>query len=181
MSIENAMTIIDFWKGAGASAWFRKNGVFDQDIRQRFGQLVEDAGDGRLEDWLDEPQTCLAYILLLDQFTRNIFRQNARAFEHDDKALNAAKIAIENNYIASVDIELQSFFIMPFMHSEHLDDQLRCIELMKIYSSEDSVKFAVIHYDLIEKFGRFPHRNEVLGRKSSALELEFLAGDGFKG
>lgn len=181
MSIDNAETIITFWHKAGPKKWFAKNDDFDAEIADKFVHLIEEAGNGGLQDWLDAPRSCLAYILLLDQFTRNIYRNDGKAFAYDPLALKAAKHAFARGFENEIDEKLRSFFVMPFMHSEAIEDQLKCIELMKKIGGEGNVKFAIIHYDIIKEFGRFPHRNAVLGRESSAEELVFLAGDGFKG
>lgn len=181
MSDITSQEILTFWKEAGSKKWFAKDDEFDAAIRQKFGHLLNLESVNAMTSWQDEADSCLAFIILYDQFPRNVFRNDAKAFSFDKTALAAAKKAVSEGYLQSAEADLKSFMIMPFMHSENINDQLECIKLMKKHSGENSVKFAIIHYDIINEFGRFPHRNEVFGRKTTAEELVFLNGDGFKG
>jgi uncharacterized protein (DUF924 family) len=179
-----AQDVLDFWFGTGAERgkahkrWFEKNAAFDAEIRSRFlssyeDQLCDDA-------WLRTPASCLARIVVLDQFPRNMFRGTARAFEADARALAAARHAIERGY-DGVWIRVEKIFAyLPFEHSESLADQLRACELMRPLGDEQ-YDYALRHKAIIERFGRFPHRNALLGRASTPEEIEFLKqpGSGF--
>ena len=181
---EKADEVVKFWLDAGPSAWWRKSDEFDAQIKQRFGDLFEQAAAGELDDWRNEASSCLALILVLDQFSRNLFRGHARAFAQDAQALEVAKHAVEKgfNRVGLEDIkEILDFFHMPFMHSENIEDQQTCLELMRVGGNQGSIKAAVEHGDIIANFGRFPHRNGVLGRQTSEEERAFLDGGGFSG
>lgn len=179
--MSQAAAIIAFWRDAGRKKWFEKDPAFDDDIRRRFGALVDDAGAGRLDDWSADAKGALALLLLLDQFPRNIFRGSPRMFASDARARNVAANAIDKGFDAAVEPAMRGFFYLPFMHSETLADQDRCVALYRAAQDEDGVKWAIVHRDIVEKFGRFPHRNETLGRATTPEEAEFLKGDVFKG
>ena len=176
--------VLDFWFGEGAERgkahkrWFEKNAAFDAEVRSRFLPLHERLAGGT--DWLSQPADCLARIVVLDQFPRNMFRGSPRAFAADPLALAAAKHTVAKGYDRGMlDVERQ-FVYLPFEHSESLADQERACELMKPLG-EDLLDWALRHKRIIERFGRFPHRNEILGRKSTPEEIEFLKqpGSGF--
>jgi uncharacterized protein (DUF924 family) len=174
--------VVEFWKQAGPSRWFSRNDDFDAEIRSRFLDLYESAARGDLGDWEVSPTGALAVILLLDQFPRNLFRGERRAFATDATAVLAAERAIERDFDAAVDPELRRFFYLPFMHAEDLAAQDRCVSLHETYIDDpDGLKFARHHRDIIARFGRFPHRNNVLGRQTTPEEAAFLEVDGFRG
>lgn len=174
--------ILDFWFGAPGEQWhgrhreiwFKPEAAFDAEIRRRFSQDYADAAAGRREEWLREPQSCLAYILLLDQFPRNMFRGDARAWATDGKALAAAQLAIERGFDKQLDPHARKFLYMPYMHSESLADQKMSVSLFRSVGDPEAMAAALRHLEIIERFGRFPHRNAVLGRRSTPEEDAFL-------
>lgn len=181
MTTPEAVAIIAFWRDAGYEKWFGKDAAFDDDIRRRFGRLVDDAAAGRLGDWARDAEGALALLILLDQFPRNLFRGSPRAFASDAMARDVARAAIAEGFDSKVPPELRGFFYLPFMHSEELADQDYCLALYRAANDANGEKYAIIHRDIIEKFGRFPHRNATLGRTMTPDEEEFLKGDVFKG
>lgn len=179
--VVNAADVVSFWKEAGPERWFNKNAAFDKEIRERFFDTYEAAAAGRLSDWEQSAQGALALLILLDQFPRNMFRGDARAFATDPLARAITAGAIIRGFDSQVPKELRSFFYLPFEHSEDLADQERCIALNKASGDADGVKWAEIHADIIRRFGRFPHRNAALGRTTTPEEQAFLDGGGFAG
>ncbi len=179
-----ASEVLTFWFGDAAERgkprkrWFEKNAAFDAEIRLRFLPLYEQLTTNN--DWLSRPDDSLACIIVLDQFPRNMFRGTARAFAADPSALAAAKHAVASGYDGEMLPVERQFVYLPFEHSESLADQERACELMRALG-EDLYDWALRHKRIIERFGRFPHRNAVLGRASTAEELEFLRqpGSGF--
>jgi uncharacterized protein (DUF924 family) len=172
--------VLAFWREAGPSRWFRKDPAFDTEFRERFLAAHEAAADDALDAWAAMPDGALALCILLDQFPRNAFRGTPRMFATDGKALEIARMAIDSGFDDAVDGELRQFFYLPLMHSEDLADQELCVELSKPLAT-DSHRFAVMHRDIIQRFGRFPHRNDVLSRETTAEEREFLSKGGFAG
>ncbi len=173
--------ILAFWRAAGRERWFAKDTAFDAELRRRFLTLWEAARDGRLKAWEDSDDGALALILVLDQFPRNMFRDDARAFATDAAALAVARQAVARGVDARVDPALRALVYLPFMHSEDLADQERCVALCRAAGLTANIDFAVEHADIIRRFGRFPHRNRVLGRATTPEEAAFLAGGGFAG
>ena len=176
-----ATAILDFWREAGPEKWFAKDDAFDALIRRRFLAEVEAAARGELSDWEATPEGVYALLLLLDQFPRNLYRGSSQAFAADPLALAVAERAIARDFDQAFENPERRFIYMPFMHSEDLADQQRCIALCEASDDPEGVKFAEIHRDIIRDFGRFPHRNPVLGRQSSAEERRFLDDGGFSG
>jgi uncharacterized protein (DUF924 family) len=172
--------VLAFWREAGAARWFRKDDAFDSEFRARFLGAHEAATRGDLDDWAADAAGALALLILLDQFPRNAFRGAPRMFESDAKARAVARAAIEAGFDRETDAQLRNFFYLPFMHSENLADQDRGVELTRGLDGE-ALRYALIHRDIIEKFGRFPHRNAVLGRRTTPAEQQFLADGGFRG
>jgi uncharacterized protein (DUF924 family) len=175
-----ALAVVAFWRAAGEERWFKKDEAFDRTFREQFAALHAAAGAGQLTDWLTTADGALALVLLLDQYPRNSFRGTARMFATDLLAREAAATAIAKGFDRAVPEELQNFFYLPFEHSEDLADQDRCIELTTRLGPE-LLKWAEAHRDIIQRFGRFPHRNAVLGRTTTEAEQAFLDGGGFKG
>ncbi len=173
--------ILDFWRDIGPSGWYRKDEATDRTITERFGAAHAEAAKGGLKHWLETAEGALAYVILLDQLSRNMFRNDPQAFAQDDLALAAAKASVARGDDAKIGPPLGEFFYLPFMHSENIDDQRRCVELFRASGNADSLKYAIIHLDIIEQFGRFPHRNPVLGRETTAEEKTFLDSGGFSG
>ena len=181
MPIATAEDVISFWRDAGPDRWFSPDADFDRSVQERFLETHEAAASGQLQAWQDSPNGVLALLILLDQFPRNMFRGTPRAFATDPLALGIADRAIERGFDRKVDAKLRSFFYLPFMHSEKLADQERCLALYQELGDAESTKFAEIHLDAIRRFGRFPHRNEILGRRSTPDEIAYLEGGGFQG
>lgn len=178
--LPTARDIVGFWRQAGPERWFAKNETFDAQFRERFLAAHEAAARGELDHWAQGAEGALALLVLLDQFPRNTWRGNARMLATDAKALAIARQAIEAGLDLKTDEELRRFFYLPFMHSESLDDQQRSVELNAALDA-NTQRFAVLHRDIIARFGRFPHRNKLLGRTSSAEEQRFLDEGGFAG
>ena len=176
----NPSAVIDFWMQAGPKMWFTKDDDFDRRFRETFLEAHEAAARGELDDWLDAPDSALALVLLLDQFPRNSFRGTPRMFESDALARAKTEVAIQRGHDRAVDPQIRFFFYLPFGHSEDLADQERGCALGEDLNPEIR-KFALGHRDIIKRFGRFPHRNAVLDRTSTAEELAFLAEGGFGG
>lgn len=172
--------VVSFWRAAGARQWFRVDPAFDAQFRERFLAAHEAAALGRLQDWLASAEGALALVLLLDQFPRNAFRGTARMYATDAQARHAADAAIRAGFDRELDDELRQFFYLPFMHSERLDDLERCVALNTDAGGEP-LRYALHHRDVVARFGRFPHRNAVLGRTSTPEEEQFLAAGGFRG
>jgi uncharacterized protein (DUF924 family) len=190
---ESAESILQFWFGTERSPappmlrarWFAANPEFDQLCRARFLGRYEDAAGGRLDNWRNEPRTCLALVLLLDQFPRNMFRGTARAFATDTKARELSRHAIELGFDRKLSPLMRYFFYLPFEHSENLDDQFESARLTRALVAEngfpaEALKDTEQHLDSIRRFGRFPGRNDALGRQSTQEELDFLNDDRLK-
>jgi uncharacterized protein (DUF924 family) len=184
----SAAEVLFFWFGPQAERgkrhkrWFEKSDAFDRECRSRFLGLHEEAAAGRLAGWKEEPPGCLAFILLLDQFPRNMFRGTARAFATDPPALEAARHALARGWDRPMLPVERLFLYLPFEHSEALADQERACELTKPLEAypetADVYRYAAAHRDVIARFGRFPHRNAILGRGSTPEEIEFLKTPG---
>jgi len=173
--------IVRFWHDAGYEKWFKKDDAFDAEIRQRFFATHEAAAAGRLAEWEATPEGALALLLLLDQFPRNLFRNDPRTYATDPLARGVARRAIDRGFDAQVDPALRGFFYLPFMHSENLADQERCCALYRAAGDTNGLKWAEHHADIIRRFGRFPHRNRLLGRTTTPEEQKFLDEGGFTG
>lgn len=171
--------ILTFWfEECTDKERFGKDPAFDAEIRRRFGVLVEEAMKGGLSEWCASLDGTLAYIILLDQFTRNIFRGSPTAFAADHLARAAAVKAIDGGLDAGLGNDRKTFLYLPLEHSESLEDQERCVALFEAMGDAEKTDYAVRHRDIIRRFGRFPHRNETLGRKSTDAELAFLKEPG---
>jgi len=178
---QTAQDVIDFWTDAGPELWFRGGEAFDTRCRETFMDLHMSASRGELAHWADSADGALALLLLLDQIPRNIFRGSAHIYATDPMALAVANAAIERGFDKQYDTELRSFFYMPYMHSESLSDQQRCTALFSALPGSNSQKWATHHRAIIERFGRFPHRNRVLGRVTTPAEQAWLDEGGFQG
>jgi uncharacterized protein (DUF924 family) len=176
-----AADVVAFWREAGPDKWFRKNIAFDDEIRARFLPTHEAAAAGGLADWEATPDGAFALVILLDQFPRNMFRGSARSFATDPQALDVAKRAIARGFDRQVGPADRFFFYLPFTHSERLEDQERCVALNRATGNADGLKWAEVHADIIRRFGRFPHRNALLGRATTPGEQAFLDSGGFAG
>lgn len=170
--------VVAFWLNAGPERWFSKNADFDALFRDRFLAQHEAAATGQLPEWSTSAEGCLALVLLLDQFPRNCFRGSPRAYATDPTARAVAEHAIASGFDEAVDQRLRFFFYLPYEHSESLADQERSVELHERIGFSE---YALHHRDIIRRFGRFPHRNAILGRVSTAEERAFLDAGGFTG
>jgi uncharacterized protein (DUF924 family) len=183
-----AEEILEFWFGREGEpgygefreAWFRKDPEFDRLIRDRFEPLYEAAAAGDLDGWRENARSCLALVILLDQFPRNMFRGDPQSYATDRKAQEMAQYAVDHALDRELPEFQRMFLYMPFMHSEDLEHQRRSVELFRGLGDgeTDSSYYAVRHMEIIERFGRFPHRNEVLGRQTTPEEAEFLTQPG---
>ncbi|WP_426664423.1 DUF924 family protein [Rhodanobacter aciditrophus] len=171
--------VVRFWRDAGPDKWFDKDAAFDRDFSARFLDAHMAAARRELDRWLDGTEGALALLILLDQFPRNAFRGTAHMFATDPLALAFARAAVERGHDHAIDPALRVFFYLPFEHSEALADQDRAVALCE--GLGDYARYARIHHDVIARFGRFPHRNAVLGRDSTAAERAFLDEGGFAG
>ncbi|MDA8108013.1 MAG: DUF924 domain-containing protein [Betaproteobacteria bacterium] len=186
-----ARALLRFWFGEGSdyggrrSEWFSKSAEFDAEIRARFLELHEQAASGVLANWRLASGDCLALIVLLDQFPRNLFRGEARAFACDGLAREAARHALAQSYDREALPVERMFYYLPFEHSEALEDQRLACALMcplaQFPETDDACRYAERHREIVERFGRFPHRNAALGRLGTPEERAFLAqpGSGF--
>jgi uncharacterized protein (DUF924 family) len=189
--------VLNFWFGedcnnpdwkADNRRWYSGGDSFDFSIRERFARLVERALAGDLANWERSPGSVMALIILLDQFTRNIFRGSPRAFEGDERARSVLNTALKKGFDLALSYKERCFIYMPLEHSESLADQQRCVELFEALLAEapaayhanigSSLNFAIKHRDIIGEFGRFPHRNEILGRLATPGEIRYLADGG---
>lgn len=173
--------VIDFWLAQPEKAYFVADTGFDGRLRETFGTAHGKAVSGELDGWSETRDGRLALILLLDQMSRNLRRGTPAMFAADPKALALAAKAIAMGDDSDCDVSLKRWYYMPFMHSEALADQERCVELCRQPGLEDTLPFAITHRDIIVRFGRFPHRNSLLGRTTNSEEQEFLDAGGFSG
>ncbi|MGH6674153.1 MAG: DUF924 family protein [Xanthobacteraceae bacterium] len=176
-----AEDVLAFWLAAGPERWFEDDEMFDAAIRERFAATYADAAAGLLSDWENRPESALALVIVLDQFPRNMFRHTARCYAADPLARAVASRAIGSGFDQHVGMPERTFFYLPFEHSEEHADQERAVALMRATGDADLLKWAELHADIIRRFGRFPHRNVVLGRATTPDEEAFLAGGGFAG
>ena len=184
-----AEEVLEFWFGREGEpgygefreAWFRKDPEFDRVVRDRFETLHEAAAAGELDDWREEARSCLALVIVLDQFPRNMFRGDPRSYATDSKAQETAEYAVDRALDRELPEFQRMFLYMPFMHSEDLEHQRRSVELFRGLGGtepDSPYDYAVRHMEIVERFGRFPHRNEVLGRQTTPEEAEFLTQPG---
>ncbi|MFT3729568.1 MAG: DUF924 family protein [Terricaulis sp.] len=172
--------IVRFWRDAGPKAWFAKDETFDGRCRA-FEKAHHAAARRELANWEMEAEGALALILLLDQIPRNIYRDSPHAFAADHLALGVTQRAIARGFDLAIAAELRAFVYLPFEHAEDLPLQEDSVRLMTAIGNEEYTRFARLHRDIIVRFGRFPHRNAILGRVSTPEELAFLVEGGFAG
>ena len=173
--------ILAFWREAGPERWYKRDAAFDAAIRSRFLPLWQKAAAGELSSWEASDDGALALVIVLDQFPRNMFRGDIRTYSSDALARQVASRAIARGADLRVDGSLLEFLYLPFMHSEHLSDQQRCIELFRKAGNAENLRYAEDHADIIRRFGRFPHRNRIVGRTTTSEEQAFLDQGGFSG
>jgi uncharacterized protein (DUF924 family) len=177
----SAEDVLAFWLAAGSDRWFEHDAAFDAAIRERYAATYEDAAAGKLSAWENSPAGALALVIMLDQFPRNMFRATARAYASDPLARTVAERAIAKGFDQQIAMPERTFFYLPFEHAEDLADQQRAVALIRATGDADQLKWAVLHADIIRRFGRFPHRNAVLGRTTTPQEQAFLDDGGFSG
>ena len=174
--------VLRFWfEEVGPEGWYAGGAALDERVRDRFGETWNRSREGACGVWLSSPRGALAYIVVTDQFPRNMFRGAREAFASDSSALAAAKTSIEKGWDLKVDAPARQFFYLPLMHSESLADQDRCVRLIatRLPGAADSLLHAKAHREVIRRFGRFPYRNEALGRKTTEAESSFLDSGGY--
>ncbi len=175
----DATEVLAFWWQAGPQRWFTRDEAFDEVCRSRLGKLHARAAAGELDHWAGAPHSMLALILLLDQVSRNIYRDRPEAFAQDAKALKLAESAVDKGFDRAYPLPARGFFYMPFEHAEDMAAQERSVDLFRMTGDQEFTYFALVHLDVIRRFGRFPHRNAVLGRQTSAAEQAYLDSGGF--
>ncbi|SDU39108.1 DUF924 family protein [Stappia sp. ES.058] len=171
--------ILDFWWTAGPEKWFATDTDFDEEIRRRFEPGVSAASLGTLDDWAGTPHGALALLLLLDQFPRNLYRGDAKAFSGDDRALEIAERALDAGFDRAFPKMARTFFYLPFEHAEDIAAQERSVDLFRRNGEETTYFYALVHMDVIRRFGRFPHRNDALDRETTQAESAYLDDGGF--
>ncbi len=177
--MEDSASVLKFWfEESVPENWFTRDDGYDRLIEQRFGALHAAAALGQYDSWCETAEGALALVLVLDQFSRNLFREDPRAFAQDEKALKIAKSAIAAGHDMAVNIDWRVFFYVPYEHSESLSDQEESLKYFEALPNKEYLKYVIAHRDIIARFGRFPHRNAVLGRDSTPEETEFLKTPG---
>ena len=175
MKKQSITDVLNFWYAEDtAKKWFKSTPEFDQKIKQKFEHTWELAANNQLSDWHSSADGCLALCIVLDQFPLNMFRGESISFATEAKSIEVAKEAIVKGFDDQLDINKVSFLYMPLMHSEVLADQELCVECFTKRNIQENLRFAKHHHDLIVEFGRFPHRNEMLGRTSTTEEIIYL-------
>jgi uncharacterized protein (DUF924 family) len=180
-AVSTPADVLAFWREAGPDCWFVDDAAFDAAIREKFLGTYEAAAAGKLQDWQATAEGALALVIVLDQFPRNMFRGEPRCFAADPLARAVANLALKRGYDQDIPRQDLSFLFLPFMHSEDPTDQKRCVELYRAAGDDDGLKYALEHAEIIRRFGRFPHRNAMLGRATTSDEQTFLDSGGFKG
>ncbi|WP_432211352.1 DUF924 family protein [Acinetobacter variabilis] len=171
----NYQDILDFWFSPETQPnWFVKSDQFDQSLKEKFGDILEQASKAELWSWRKNADGRLAEILVLDQFSRNIFRDTPRAFTQDSLALTLAQEAISQDLDKQLSPEQRSFLYMPFMHSESKLIHEFALKLFQRLGNPENLEYEIKHKIIIDRFGRYPHRNQILGRESTEEELSFL-------
>ena len=183
------VNVLEFWFGSATpekmathrDMWWMKDRDIDRKITDQFASLYKQACNGMLDHWKKEPLGCLALILLLDQFPRNMFRETAKSFATDEQALDVTRYVLEREWDVDLVLAARLFIYLPLEHSENVDDQNAAVTLIRSLGDENYTDFALRHRDIIKRFGRFPHRNKILGRKDTKEEAAFLKqpGSGF--
>ncbi|OGT19237.1 MAG: hypothetical protein A2V90_08800 [Gammaproteobacteria bacterium RBG_16_57_12] len=176
MAISTVREVLEFWFSLHAKPfWFHATPEFDQEVAAKFMATYQAAREGELSGWKDTAQGALALVIVLDQFPLHMFRGEAQSFATEAAARQVAERAIHKDYDRQLTGEQKGFLYLPYMHSESLVDQEMSVMLFMQAGLMDSLKWAVHHQDIIRRFGRFPHRNQILGRESTPQELEYLA------
>jgi len=185
MSAGPAAAILAWWRAAGREQWFGGGPAFDAAVRERLLSEHLEAAAGALDPWAATPEGALALVILLDQVPRNVFRGTPRAFASDAQALAVAEAALAHGFDRAPEVlappSLRGFLYLPFMHAEDASHQQRCVDLYRAAGDADGLDYALIHQQAIARFGRFPHRNPILGRAMTAEEQAYLDAGGFRG
>ncbi len=175
---ESPQSIVEFWFSDKVQPlWFQSTPEFDTELRERFETAWQAAEQGRLDDWAETPEGALALVILLDQIPLNIFRGDARCFSTEAKSRDITNLAVERKLDKELTDEQKAFLYMPLMHSESMTDQDKAVALYEAAGLAGNLKFAQHHRDIVRRFGRFPHRNKILGRQSTEAELAYLESD----
>jgi uncharacterized protein (DUF924 family) len=179
----SAASVLDFWFSARVRPlWFKSTPEFDAEVRQRFADTWQAAQRGELDLWEDSASGVLALVIVLDQFPLNMYRGRPEGFATEAAARDVARRGIARGFDGALDNSRRGFLYLPFMHSEQLGDQEYSVQLFAQPGMEDALKWAQHHRDIVQRFGRFPHRNALLGRISSAAEIAYLeSGEAFRG
>lgn len=173
---EIAKEIINFWYSDRIkNQWFASTPELDKEILEKYEKIWEKASLGELDEWSNDPEGCLALVIILDQFPLNMFRDQAKSFRSERKAVEVALKASKNKFGQKIDKEKLAFLFMPLMHSEDLAEQDMAVKLFREYNLDDNIGYAEHHREIVRKFGRFPHRNKILGRDSTEEEIAYLA------
>lgn len=173
--------VVAFWEEAGPKKWFTRDDAFDAEFRRQFEAAHFAAARGELESWLSSAQGALALQVLLDQYPRNCFRGTAHSYATDGLALHYAGRTISAGLDRQIAVPVRVFLYLPYEHSEALPDQERAVALIEPMGDAEFTRYAELHREVIQRFGRFPHRNAALGRISTQEEIDYLAGGGFSG
>ena len=171
---QQAVDILFFWWQAGPERWFSIDNAFDRQVADQFMAPYDHAASGRLDHWEATPHGALALLILLDQFPRNMFRETPHAFATDSKALALSRRTLARRDHLTYPAPARQFFFLPFEHAEDMEAQTIAVDCFRKYGDEQGYFYALLHMDVIRRFGRFPHRNRILGRKSTAAEEAFL-------
>lgn len=170
--------IIKYWYSERIkSQWFNSTKELDEEIKQKYEDTWKDILSGKYKSWQENAEGCLALVIILDQFPLNMFRGEVKSFSTEAMAIKVTKIAIELGFDKKIDKDKVSFLYMPLMHSENMDDQNIAVDVFEKANLLDNARFAKHHRSIVEKFGRFPHRNEILQRESSQEEIDYLNSD----
>jgi len=173
--INSINKVLDFWYAKeNAKKWFKSTPEFDSEIKNRFESLWQSAADKKLKFWEQSADGCLALCIVLDQFPLNMFRGENKSFQTESQSIQVARSAIEKSFDDEIDTQRVSFLYMPLMHSEDIQNQDLCVSCFEKRGLEDNLRFAQHHRGIIEEFGRFPHRNDVLDRESTPQEIDYL-------
>ena len=175
---QQAVDILFFWWQAGPERWFSIDNAFDRQVADQFMATYDHAASGGLDHWEATPHGALALLILLDQFPRNMFRETPHAFATDSKALALSGRTLARRDHLAYPAPARQFFFLPFEHAEDMEAQTIAVDCFRKYGDEQGYFYALLHMDVIRRFGRFPHRNRILGRKSTAAEEAFLSEGG---
>ena len=171
-------SILEYWYSDRIKKhWFSSTEELDKEIKEKYESVWKNAIRGELNDWKESAQGCLALAIILDQFPLNMFRGEVESFSTEAMAIKVSKLAFEKDFDQQIEKDKLAFLYMPLMHSENLDDQNLSVSLFEKAGLEENAKFAKHHRDIVQKFGRFPHRNDILQRESSQDEIDYLNSD----